>query len=83
MLQQAEGGPRRLALPVRATDADVAALLEAGALGNLECLSLAFTSVTSACAQHLIKVPKSIIIWPDNLALQFTKIFSIRATSML
>ncbi|CAH2242175.1 jg22888 [Pararge aegeria aegeria] len=54
---QAQGGPRRLALPVRATDADVAALLEAGALGNLECLSLAFTSVTSACAYHLIKLP--------------------------
>ncbi|XP_063375697.1 C-Maf-inducing protein-like [Cydia amplana] len=54
---QAEGGPRRLALPVRATDEDVAALLEAGALGNLECLSLAFTSVTSACAHHLIKLP--------------------------
>ncbi|XP_030040565.2 C-Maf-inducing protein isoform X1 [Manduca sexta] len=54
---QAEGGPRRLALPVRATDADVGALLAAGALGNLECLSLAFTSVTSACAQHLIKLP--------------------------
>lgn len=54
---QAEGGPKRLALPVRATDADVAALLEAGALGNLECLSLAFTSVTSACAHHLIKLP--------------------------
>lgn len=45
-----------MALPVRATDADVAALLEAGAFGNLECLSLAFTSVTSACAHHLIKV---------------------------
>ncbi|XP_045771809.1 C-Maf-inducing protein-like [Maniola jurtina] len=54
---QSQGGPRRLALPVRATDADVAALLEAGALGNLECLSLAFTSVTSACAHHLIKLP--------------------------
>lgn len=54
--QQAEGGPRQLALPVRATDADVAALLDKGALGNLECLSLAFTSVTSACAHHLIKV---------------------------
>ncbi|XP_026493789.2 C-Maf-inducing protein-like isoform X1 [Vanessa tameamea] len=54
---QAQGGPRRLALPVRATDADVAALLDAGALGNLECLSLAFTSVTSACAHHLIKLP--------------------------
>lgn len=54
---QSEGGPRRLALPVRATDADVEALLEGGALGNLECLSLAFTSVTSACAHHLIKLP--------------------------
>ncbi|PZC79118.1 hypothetical protein B5X24_HaOG216807 [Helicoverpa armigera] len=54
---QSEGGPRRLALPVRATDADVAELLAAGALGNLECLSLAFTSVTSACAHHLIKLP--------------------------
>ncbi|XP_041975811.1 C-Maf-inducing protein-like [Aricia agestis] len=54
---QAPGGPTRLALPVRATDADVAALLEGGALGNLECLSLAFTSVTSACAHHLIKLP--------------------------
>ncbi|XP_035445237.1 C-Maf-inducing protein [Spodoptera frugiperda] len=54
---QSEGGPRRLALPVRATDADVAELLDAGALGNLECLSLAFTSVTSACAHHLIKLP--------------------------
>ena len=56
LFQQSEGGPRRLALPVRATDADVAELLDAGALGNLECLSLAFTSVTSACAHHLIKV---------------------------
>ncbi|XP_023943353.2 C-Maf-inducing protein [Bicyclus anynana] len=54
---QSQGGPRRLALPVRATDADVAAMLDAGALGNLECLSLAFTSVTSACAYHLIKLP--------------------------
>ncbi|XP_045507541.1 C-Maf-inducing protein-like [Colias croceus] len=54
---QAHGGPKRLALPVRATDEDVAALLEAGSLGNLECLSLAFTSVTSACAHHLIKLP--------------------------
>ncbi|XP_072943157.1 C-Maf-inducing protein-like [Epargyreus clarus] len=54
---QSEGGPTRLALPVRATDADVAALLEAGALGSLECLSLAFTSVTSDCAYHLIKLP--------------------------
>ncbi|CAG9117543.1 unnamed protein product [Plutella xylostella] len=54
---QSEGGPKQLALPLRATDADVAALLEGGALGSLECLSLAFTGVTSDCAQHLIKLP--------------------------
>ncbi|XP_004930164.1 C-Maf-inducing protein [Bombyx mori] len=54
---QAKGGPRRLALPMHTTDADVTALLEQGSLGNLECLSLAFTSVTSACAQDLIKLP--------------------------
>jgi len=42
---------------VRATDADVALLLGGRALGNLECLSLAFTSVTSACAEQLIKLP--------------------------
>ncbi|XP_076378800.1 C-Maf-inducing protein [Megalopta genalis] len=54
---QQKGGPRKLTLPVRATDADVAILLGGGALGNLECLSLAFTSVTSACAEQLIKLP--------------------------
>ncbi|XP_074112487.1 C-Maf-inducing protein isoform X2 [Cotesia typhae] len=54
---QQKGGPKKLVLPVRATDADVALLLGGGALGNLECLSLAFTSVTSACAEQLIKLP--------------------------
>ncbi|XP_076665624.1 C-Maf-inducing protein isoform X2 [Andrena cerasifolii] len=54
---QQKGGPRKLTLPVRATDADVALLLGGRALGNLEYLSLAFTSVTSACAEQLIKLP--------------------------
>ncbi|XP_045536691.1 C-Maf-inducing protein [Papilio machaon] len=54
---QSVGGPRQMALPVRATDADLSALLGSGALGNLECLSLAFTCVTSACAHDLIKLP--------------------------
>jgi len=57
LTQQQKGGPRKLTLPVRATDADVALLLGGRALGNLECLSLAFTSVTSACAEQLIKLP--------------------------
>ncbi|CAK9813367.1 C-Maf-inducing protein [Anthophora plagiata] len=52
-----KGGPRRLTLPARATDADVALLLGGRALGSLEYLSLAFTSVTSACAEQLIKLP--------------------------
>ncbi|CAG0914981.1 unnamed protein product [Notodromas monacha] len=49
-----KGGPRKLTLPTRSTDEDVARLVESGSFGNLECLSLAFTKVTSACAKHLI-----------------------------
>lgn len=54
---QQKGGPRKLTLPSRSTDADVAKLLSCGSFGNLECLSLAFTQVTSACAEQLIKIP--------------------------
>ncbi|XP_067002506.2 C-Maf-inducing protein isoform X2 [Anabrus simplex] len=54
---QQKGGPRKLALPSRSTDADIARLLSCGSFGNLECLSLAFTHVTSACAEQLIKLP--------------------------
>lgn len=63
--QQQKGGPRKLTLPVRATDTDVALLLGGRALGNLECLSLAFTSVTSACAEQLIRLPalKNLNLW--------------------
>jgi len=54
---QQKGGPRKLSLPSRSTDADVAKLLSSGSFGNLEVLSLAFTQVTSACAHDLIKLP--------------------------
>ena len=54
---QKKGGPRKLTMPSRSTDEDLAKLLESGSFGNLECLSLAFTNVTSACAEHLIKLP--------------------------
>ncbi|KAK7082076.1 hypothetical protein SK128_001619 [Halocaridina rubra] len=54
---QQKGGPRKLTLPSRSTDADVNRLLSSGSFGNLECLSLAFTRVTSACAEQLIKLP--------------------------
>lgn len=54
---QQKGGPRKLTLPSRSTDNDLANLLSSGSFGNLECLSLAFTNVTSACAEHLIKLP--------------------------
>ncbi|CAF3511433.1 unnamed protein product [Rotaria socialis] len=54
---QQKGGPRKLTLPSRSTDNDLAKLLSSGSFGNLECLSLAFTNVTSACAENLIKLP--------------------------
>lgn len=54
---QQKGGPRKLTLPSKSTDADVAKMLSSGSFGNLECLSLAFTQVTSACAKDLIKLP--------------------------
>ncbi|XP_046395033.1 uncharacterized protein LOC124162504 isoform X2 [Ischnura elegans] len=73
---QQKGGPRKLSLPPRSTDADVTRLVLGswpesekkenlpiarvppyGRFGSLECLSLAFTHVTSACATHLIHIP--------------------------
>lgn len=58
LLQQQKGGPRKMTLPARSTDADVSRLLSSGSFGNLEYLSLAFTNVTSACAHDLIKLPQ-------------------------
>ncbi|XP_072573929.1 C-Maf-inducing protein-like [Paramormyrops kingsleyae] len=62
---QRKGGPVRLTLPSKTTDADLARLLSSGSFGNLESLSLAFTNVTSACAEQLIKLPslKQLNLW--------------------
>ncbi|CAF3871585.1 unnamed protein product, partial [Rotaria sp. Silwood1] len=62
---QQKDGPRDLTLPSCWTDNDFASLLSSGPFGNLESLSLAFTNVTSACAEHLIKLPalKYINLW--------------------
>ncbi|XP_060566367.1 C-Maf-inducing protein-like [Ruditapes philippinarum] len=54
---QQKGGPKKLTLPSKSTDTDLAKMLSSGSFGNLECLSLAFTQVTSACADDLIKLP--------------------------
>ncbi|XP_037085036.1 C-Maf-inducing protein-like [Pollicipes pollicipes] len=54
---QSKGGPRVLSLPSRSTDHDLAQLLSTGCFGNLEALSLAFTSITSQSAEQLIKLP--------------------------
>lgn len=54
---QQKGGPKKLTLPSKSTDADLAKMLSSGSFGNLECLSLAFTQVTSACAKDLVKLP--------------------------
>uniref|UniRef100_A0A8B9KCH2 C-Maf inducing protein n=1 Tax=Astyanax mexicanus TaxID=7994 RepID=A0A8B9KCH2_ASTMX len=50
---------------IGAQDADLARLLSSGSFGNLENLSLAFTNVTSACAEQLIKLPslKQLNLW--------------------
>ncbi|XP_061334379.1 C-Maf-inducing protein-like isoform X1 [Pezoporus flaviventris] len=65
MVKQRKGGPTRLTLPSKSTDADLACLLSSGSFGNLENLSLAFTNVTSACAEQLIKLPslKQLNLW--------------------
>ncbi|KAG8183975.1 hypothetical protein JTE90_007408 [Oedothorax gibbosus] len=62
---QQKGGPKKLVLPVKSTDADVSKLLSSGSFGDLECLSLAFTQVTSACAEELIKLSslKYLSLW--------------------
>lgn len=56
--------------PVSLQDADLARLLSSGSFGNLENLSLAFTNVTSACAEHLIKLPslKQLNLWSTQVS---------------
>lgn len=54
---QRKSGPRQLTLPSKATDADLSKILNSGSFGNLVCLTLAFTNVTSACAHDIIKLP--------------------------
>lgn len=71
-LSGAAGSPRpspRPQLPVCLQDADLARLLSSGSFGNLENLSLAFTNVTSACAEHLIKLPslKQLNLWSTQV----------------
>ena len=69
--QQQKGGPKKLTLPNRSTDTDLCKLLSCGSFGNLECLSLAFTQVTSACAEHLIKLPtlRYLNLWSTQVTL--------------
>lgn len=67
--QQEKGGPKSLSLPSKSTDVDVAKLFSAGPLGNLESLNLAFTHVTSGCAETLIKLPnlKQLNLWSTQV----------------
>ncbi|XP_070575082.1 C-Maf-inducing protein-like isoform X2 [Ptychodera flava] len=63
-----KGGPKTLSLPPKSTDADLHQLLNSGSFGNLECLNLAFTHVTSACAETIIRLPnlKYLNLWSTN-----------------
>lgn len=67
---EAPGLPQDPAYPfTHLQDADLARLLSSGSFGNLENLSLAFTNVTSACAEHLIKLPslKQLNLWSTQV----------------
>ena len=70
--QQQKGGPKKLTLPSKSTDTDLAKMLSSGSFGNLECLSLAFTQVTSACAHELIKLPslRYLNLWSTQVSSQ-------------
>ena len=76
--QQQKGGPRNLTLPAKSTDSDLSTILCSGAYGDLECLSLAFTQVTSACAHDLIKLPslRYLNLWSTQVSHRF--IFHLR-----
>ncbi|XKL59752.1 hypothetical protein PGB90_000768 [Kerria lacca] len=62
---QQKGGPSKLTLPCRSTDNDLFQLFSMGSFGNLERLTLAFTHITNACAETLIKLPslKYLNLW--------------------
>lgn len=67
---QQKSGPIQLTLPSKSTDSDVSKLINSGSFGNLESLTLAFTNVTSACAQELIKLPslKQLNLWSTQFS---------------
>ncbi|CAG5134304.1 unnamed protein product [Candidula unifasciata] len=75
---QQKGGPKKLTLPSKSTDVDLTRMLSSGSFGNLECLSLAFTQVTSACAADLIKLPslRYLNLWSTQFGDQGLQIIS-------
>ncbi|XP_030060371.1 C-Maf-inducing protein isoform X1 [Microcaecilia unicolor] len=81
---QRKGGPTRLTLPSKSTDADLARLLSSGSFGNLENLSLAFTNVTSACAELLIKLPslKQLNLWSTQFGDAGLRVLSEHLTTL-
>ena len=52
-------------------------MLSSGSFGNLECLSLAFTQVTSNCAKDLIKLPslRYLNLWSTQVHLFYFCIY--------
>ncbi|MGH0122480.1 UNVERIFIED_CONTAM: hypothetical protein FKN15_005398 [Acipenser sinensis] len=81
---QRKGGPTRLTLPSKSTDADLARLLSSGSFGNLENLSLAFTNVTSVCAEQLIKLPslKQLNLWSTQFGDAGLRLLSEHLTTL-
>uniref|UniRef100_A0A4W3IML2 C-Maf inducing protein n=1 Tax=Callorhinchus milii TaxID=7868 RepID=A0A4W3IML2_CALMI len=68
----------------QSSDADLARLLSSGSFGNLENLSLAFTNVTSACAEQLIKLPslKQLNLWSTQFGDAGLRVLSEHLTSL-
>ncbi|GFT47346.1 c-Maf-inducing protein [Trichonephila clavipes] len=66
---QSYSDPGVIGAESRTRDADVSRLLSSGSFGNLECLSLAFTQVTSACAEEIIKLSslKYLSLWSTQV----------------
>ncbi len=82
--QQQKGGPKKLTLPSKSTDADLAKMLSSGSFGNLECLSLAFTQVSSACAKDLIKLPslRYLNLWSTQVSYNYQYLSSIQTSDL-
>ncbi|EDV29783.1 uncharacterized protein TRIADDRAFT_52529 [Trichoplax adhaerens] len=79
---QQKGGYLHLTVPAKSTDKDLADILATGEYNNLKTLSLAFTHVTSACAEQLIKLRRltHLNLWSTQAKLPNLEYIDVRYT---